>query len=131
MATIAGAVFWAVLWVGGTMAAGAVWPTHIASDRSVSDAGALALYIAYSVVLSVGAGYVAARVGGGANGARAVAILAGVQLLLGIGVEVSSWSLTPVWYHLVFLALLVPATLYGGRLRAGSAVEVGTRYAAG
>jgi hypothetical protein len=33
---------------------------------------------------------------------------------------VSAWQLTPVWYHLVFLALLVPAVLYGGRLRAGS-----------
>ena len=39
-----------------------------------------------------------------------MAVLAGVQLLLGIMFEAVSWSLTPVWYHLVFLALVVPAT---------------------
>jgi hypothetical protein len=43
--------------------------------------------------------------------------LAVLQLLLGIGIEASAWSMTPVWYHVVFLALLVPATVYGGRLR--------------
>lgn len=42
--------------------------------------------------------------------------LAGVQLALGIGIEASAWSLTPVWYHVVFLGLLVPATVYGATL---------------
>jgi hypothetical protein len=46
-----------------------------------------------------------------------------VLLLMGIGFEVSAWQLTPVWYHLVFLVLLVPAVLYGGRLREGSVRE--------
>ncbi|HUF51451.1 MAG TPA: hypothetical protein VMN60_11485 [Longimicrobiales bacterium] len=97
----------------------------------MSETAALLWYIAFSVVLSVAAGYVAAAAAGMGNAARAAGILAALQLVLGIGVEVSSWGLTPVWYHVVFLALLVPATVYGGRLRTGSAVEVRTRYAAG
>jgi hypothetical protein len=44
-------------------------------------------------------------------------VLAVLQLILGIIAETSAWGLTPVWYHLVFLALVVPATVYGGRLR--------------
>lgn len=40
-----------------------------------------------------------------------------LQLTLGIVFEVSYWHLMPVWYHLVFLALVGPATLYGGVLR--------------
>ena len=48
---------------------------------------------------------------------RAVWILAFVQLAIGIAVEASYWELMPVWYHLLFLALLIPATVYGGRLK--------------
>jgi hypothetical protein len=48
----------------------------------------------------------------------AVWALAVLQLVLGIGFEASAWSLTPVWYHVVFLLLIMPATVYGGRLRA-------------
>jgi hypothetical protein len=68
------------------------------------------------VLLSILAGYVTATVAS-RDPMRAVWALAVVQLALGIGIEVSAWNLTPVWYHLVFLALLVPATVYGGRLR--------------
>jgi hypothetical protein len=116
LAVITGAIVWAALWVSGTMLLAAAWPAHVAADRSVSDPAALLVYIAYSVVLSVLAGYVCARVAGASNRARAVAILAGLQLLLGIMIEASAWSLTPAWYHIIFLLLLVPATLYGGRL---------------
>jgi hypothetical protein len=129
LAVIAGALVWAALWVTGTMLLAAIWPAHVGADRSVSDPGALVLYIAYSVVLSVLAGYVAAAVARPAGAARAVAILAGLQLILGIGIEASAWSLTPVWYHVVFLALLVPATLYGGRLRGAKSPVAGRQLA--
>jgi hypothetical protein len=33
--------------------------------------------------------------------------------------------MTPVWYHVVFLALLVPATVLGGRLFAHRAAHAG------
>lgn len=116
-AVVAGAVLWAVLWVGGTAVAASMFPDALTAP--VRHTGALLGYIAYSVALSVLAGYLTARVAGGVGrggGMRAVWWLAAVQLVLGIGFEVSAWSLTPVWYHLVFLALLVPAIVYGGRL---------------
>ena len=116
LGVVAGAVVWAALWVGGSQAAQAAWPGVIDPTQRLEHTGALLGYIAYSVVLSVLAGYVAAAVAR-ASAMRAVWILAFLQLAIGIFTEVSYWDLMPVWYHLVFLALIVPATVYGGRLR--------------
>ena len=117
LAVVAGAVVWAVLWVGGTQAAGAAFPSVLPAGQPVSDAGVLLGLIAYSVALSMLAGYVTASIAS-TRPMPAVWALAVLQLVLGIGFEVSAWNLTPVWYHVVFLLLIVPATVYGGRLRA-------------
>ena len=117
LAVIAGAVVWAVLWVGGTMAAGAAFPSVLPAGQPVTDSAALLGLIVYSVALSMLAGYVTAAIAS-TRPMPAVRALAVLQLVLGIGFEVSAWSLTPVWYHVVFLLLIVPATVYGGRLRA-------------
>ena len=114
----AGAVLWAVLWVGGTAAAAGAFPEALPAGAAVTAAAPLAGLILYSVILSVAAGYTAAAVG---RGMRPVRWLAGLQLVLGIAIEAAAWSLTPVWYHLVFLLLLVPMTLWGGRLRTSQA----------
>jgi hypothetical protein len=120
MAVVAGVVLWSVLWVGGAQVAAMVYPAVLAPGQPVTHVGALLGYIAFSVVLSVLAGYTTAALATG-NRMRQVGIVAGVLLVMGIGFEVSAWQLTPVWYHLVFLVLLVPAVLFGGRLRVGSA----------
>jgi hypothetical protein len=116
LAVLAGAAVWAVLWVGGTQAAQAAFPEILRVGQPLTHSGALVGYIAYSVLLSLLAGYVTAAVAH-KNPMPAVWGLATLQLALGIGFEVSAWSLTPLWYHLVFLALIVPATVYGGLLR--------------
>lgn len=114
LAVAAGAVLWAVLWVGGSALVAPL--TGVEAGQPVTETPVLLGYVGYSVLLSMLAGYVAAAVAG-ADPLRPVRWLAGVQLLLGVIFEVSAWSLTPVWYHLVFLALLIPAVLLGGRLR--------------
>ena len=76
--------------------------------------------IAYSAVLSVLAGWVTAAVKGAPDAMVAVKGLAAVNLLIGIAVEVMYWSLMPAWYHIVFLALVVPMTMVGGRMKAGA-----------
>lgn len=114
LGTIAGAVLWALLWVGGTGAAAAAFPGVLPSGAPLTAPGPLVALILYSGVLSIAAGYTAAAVG---RSMRAVNWLAGLQLALGIMIETSGWELTPVWYHVVFLLLLVPLTLLGGHLR--------------
>jgi hypothetical protein len=113
-AVAAGAVVWALLWVGGAAIAGALWPDIILPAQRLDHAGALAGYLLYSVIVSVAAGYLTARIAQGTS--PAVGMLAGIQLLLGLAIELSAWDKTPAWYHIVFLALLVPAILFGGNL---------------
>lgn len=116
IAVLAGAAIWAVLWIGGTQAAAAVFPTHLAAAQPVTHTGVLIGLIIYSIPLSVLAGYVTAAVAVG-DRMRAVWILAVLQFTLGVFIETSSWNLTPAWYHLAFLALIIPVTVYGGALR--------------
>lgn len=115
-AVLAGAIAWAILWLGGTAAAQAAFPTIIQPDQPLTHMGALLSYILYSVGLSILAGFTTAAAAG-RSPMPAVWILCALQLTLGVIAEVSYWSLLPVWYHLVFLALIVPATAYGGQLQ--------------
>ena len=52
------------------------------------------------------------------------------MLAVGIGVQAGSWNLMPVWYHLTFLALLVPGALIGAKLRRGRGARTATAPAA-
>lgn len=115
VAVLAGAALWAVLWIAGTRGAQAALPATVVPDEPLAHVGVLVAFIAYSAVLSAMAGYLTAAAAG-ARPMPAVWVLAGLQLTLGIVAEASYWSLMPVWYHLVFLALLVPATVWGGVL---------------
>lgn len=121
LGVLAGAALWAVLWVGGTGAARAAMPELLDPALPLEHTGALLGFIAYSVVLSLAAGYVAASVAL-SDAMQSVWILAILQLVIGILVEISYWDLMPVWYHLAFLALIVPATVAGGRVKVGRSV---------
>ena len=119
LGVIAGVTLWSLLWIAGTAAAQAAFPDVLDPTRRLDHVGALLGYIAYSVVLSILSGYAAAAAASGARAMRTASIVAVILLGLGIFFEVSYWEMLPVWYHLVFLALLVPATVYGGKLKAG------------
>lgn len=120
-AVIAGAAVWAVLWIGMNTVLPSVLPEIYVPGQRLEHVPVLLGLIGYSVVLSMLAGYVTAAVRGGPDPMAAVKALAALQLTLGIIAEVTNWDLLPAWYHIVFLALVVPATLYGGQLKAKSA----------
>lgn len=118
LGVIAGIVLWSLLWLGGNAVAVAAMPDLIASGERVDHLGVLLGYLGWSMILSVLAGYVTAALADTAA-MRAVWILAFVLLAMGIFFETSSWDLTPTWYHVVFLALLIPMTVLGGRTKVG------------
>jgi hypothetical protein len=118
-AVVAGVVLWGVLWNGGNAVLGSSGVVTV--GEPITGAGVLLGLIGYSAVLSVVAGWVAAAIRGGPDAMVAVKGLAAVNLVIGIAVEVMYWSLMPAWYHVIFLVLVVPMTLVGGRMRAGSA----------
>ena len=124
LAVIAGAAVWAVLWNAGTLGAQAALPDILPAGQRITHVGALVGLIAYSGVLSMLAGYTTVAVAG-QYPQPALKILAVLQMLLGLIFEIAFWSMTPVWYHIVFLALVIPATLYGGSLRSASRASPG------
>lgn len=112
-AVVVGAMVWAALWIGGNRVTQLAFPGIADPTQPLRHLGLLVGYIGYSVILSILAGWVTGVVRG-RDPMTAVWVLAVLQLGLGIVAEVANWALLPVWYHLVFLALLVPSTLWGG-----------------
>jgi hypothetical protein len=117
LAVIIGFVVWSALWITAGRTIVSVMPDHFdATTRATDSAPVLMLLIFVSVVVSLVAGWTAAHLAR-RRAARAARILAGLLLLVGVVVELGGWGMTPAWYHVVFLVLLVPATLAGARLR--------------
>lgn len=105
-----------MLWLSGNQGLVAAFPAIVIPEEPLTHLGILLTLMVFSVALSVLAGYVTAAIAGN-NPMRAVWVLAILQLVLGIIAQASYWSLMPVWYHILFLALIIPATKYGGKLR--------------
>jgi MFS family permease len=115
-AVLAGAVVWSFFYQLTFPVVTMIDPDIWEGAERVDHAPWLATVIALSVVYSVAAGYVTGLVGKKDEPKHALR-LGVLQFALGITFEVMFWSFTPVWYHLVFLALLIPGNVYGGMLR--------------
>jgi hypothetical protein len=116
-AIVAGYAAWSVLWLAGNALLFGKAAEHLEQGEPYTATGPLLAVLVLSVVCSIVAGVLAARIGGAK--AKAAVLITGIALLVtGIGVQTGSWSLLPLWYHLVFLALLLPVVWIGGRLGA-------------
>jgi len=115
LAVIAGYLVWTALWLGGNAAFFGAAAKVVEAGVPYTAAGPLAGLLALSVVCSIAAGLTAAAIA--KQRARAVVlVMAALLLLTGILVQIGVWPFMPVWYHLTFLALIVPASILGGRL---------------
>lgn len=111
----AGYLAWTVVFLGGSAILRSVMASVHDADGYTENPMALLLYLA----LSFAASFLAGLTTGRATGAtRAVVILAILLLATGIPVQLGAWDRIPVWYNLIFLAMLVPMTLVGGQSRA-------------
>lgn len=113
LAVVAGFAAWSVLWLGGNPQVLKLFPGALQKDGSLHHTGALLTLLVFAAAVSAVAGYVVTLVSGGAN---LPLILGIILLLVGIMVQRQYWKLMPLWYHLLFLGLLVPATLFGASL---------------
>lgn len=114
---LAGFVLWTVLWLGSNAGVAAALPDAYADDGSTSSTGILLLLLVLSAVFSVVSGWLAVRITKGSS-TQPATILGVLLLLVGIAVQAGYWNVMPIWYHLIFLALLFPAAVFGGRLAA-------------
>lgn len=120
LAVIAGFIAWSILWVGSNAAVTAVFPQHFAADGTTQHNGILALILLDSILFSLFAGWLTAKIAHGKTFAHTLAL--GLALLaVGIPVQIGYWDLMPLWYHLIFLTLLLPMAILGGKIQAGRA----------
>lgn len=128
LGVIAGFVAWSVLWIGSdqvlTMASPGWYGVHqlatelaLANQESFrADNMIMAIRLVISIVATLMSGFLAAFIAG--ENRRAPFALGILLLIVGIGFQVGLlWKVMPIWFHLIFLALLVPVSLIGGRLK--------------
>ncbi|MEM1206243.1 MAG: hypothetical protein AAGN66_23630 [Acidobacteriota bacterium] len=112
---LAGMAVWAVLWVATNSIISVVSPESFAEDGSTDSIAILGLILVLSVVYSVLAGWLTARLARRRELLHA-GILGAIQLAIGIAVQAQFWDVMPLWYHLSFLGFQLPAYLAGAKL---------------
>jgi hypothetical protein len=129
---IAGFFAWSIVWVGAEKILSVIWPAfgaHQAAFQAAIETGAngsgftadstiLFIHIVLASVVSAIAGFLAAMIAG--ENKRAPLILGFLLLAVGLVKLAMSWPYVPVWYHVIFTAILLPMTIMGGRLKTRS-----------
>jgi len=127
LGVIAGFFAWMIVWIGSEKILSAIWPQGFgvhqrAFEEAVKNGGQftanrtllLTHIVLASTIVSVMAGFLAALIAGG--NPRAPLVLGILLLALGLLKAVMSWQYVPIWYHVIFTALLIPMAIMGGKL---------------
>ena len=126
LGVIAGFFAWMIVWVGSEKILSAIWPEGFgahqrAFEAAVANGGQfkadtkmLLIHIVLGSIVSVMSGFLAALIAGGNT--RAPLVLGFLLLALGLLKAVMSWPYVPIWYHVIFTALLIPMAIMGGKL---------------
>lgn len=127
LAVVAGFIVWSIVWVGSdqvliNLSRGWYGAHQFAMEKALyngesftADTTIMLIRVVISIVASIMAGFIASFIAVGNS--RATLALGIVLLIVGIAVQAMLWSVQPIWFHVVFLILLVPMTILGGRLR--------------
>ena len=127
LGVIGGFFAWMTVWVGSERILSAIFPNgygvHQAAFQAAVENGAsgftvdttlLLSHLVQGLIVSLMAGAVAALIAG--ENKRAPLILGLLLAAFGLLIVVLSWPYVPVWYHVVFTAMLLPLAIVGGRL---------------
>ena len=127
LGVVAGFFAWAIVWFGSEKILLAIWPEwfgahQVAFQAAIehggqftADSTILLIHIVLGSVVSVMSGFLAALIAG--ENKRAPLVLGFLLLAVGLLKVVMSWPYVPVWYHIIFTAILVPMTMVGGKLK--------------
>ena len=127
LGVIAGFFAWAIVWVGSEKILSAIWPEgfgahQLAFEAAVDHGGQftadttfLLIHIVLGSIVSVISGYLAALIAG--ENKSAPLILGFLLMAFGLLKAVLSWAYVPIWYHVIFTAILLPMTIMGGKLK--------------
>ena len=125
LGVIAGFFTWIATWLLSETILSAVWPefgTHQAEFQAAVEFGnpfaAKTTILLVHIVLALFVSLVSGLVAG--ENKRAPLFLGFLLLAMGSLKAAMSWPLVPVWYHVTFMALLLPMSIMSGRLKAPS-----------
>jgi len=125
LGVIAGFIAWLIVWVGVEKILSAIWPAFGVHQRAfeeaiknggqfTADTSALLTHIVLGSIVSVMAGSLAALIAG--ENTRAPIAVGCLLLAMGVLKAVMSWPYVPIWYHVIFTAILLPLAILGGKL---------------
>jgi hypothetical protein len=124
---VAGFIAWAILWVSSEKILKVISPDWFGAHQRafqaaiedgspfMPDSTILLIHVVLATIVSLTSGYFAAVMAG--ENKRAPLILGFLLLAAGLLKAVMSWPLVPLWYHIIFTALLLPLTILGGKLK--------------
>ena len=126
LGVIAGFFAWMLAWFGGEKIISAVWPAfgaHQVAFQAVIENGGqftanstfLCVHIALAAIVSALSGFLAALIA--RENRRAPLILGVLLVAMGLLKASISWPYVPIWYHVLFTAILLPMTILGGKLK--------------
>ena len=126
LGVIVGFLAWMIAWFGGEKIISAAWPAfgvHQAAFQAAienggqftADSAALLTHIVLGSIVSLISGFLAALVAG--ENKRAPLILGFLLLAMGLLKAGMSWPYVPIWYHVIFTAILLPMAIVGGKLK--------------
>ena len=126
LGVIAGFLVWSAFWIGSDAILSVIspdWGKTSAEFQSALESKTpytlsstvLILLLVKSFITSIISGFVAAFIA--KENTKSTLGLGILLLLFGIFVQAASWSYMPLWYHIPFLALLIPMTILGGKFR--------------
>ena len=126
LGVIAGFFAWAIVWFASEKILSAIWPEFGTHQRAfeaaitnggqfTADTRMLLTHIVLGSIVSVMSGFLAARIAG--ENLRAPLVLGFLLVAFGLLKVVMSWPYVPIWYHVIFTAILFPMTITGGKLK--------------
>lgn len=127
LAVIVGFILWSFLWTGSDAIFSAIstdWgktsSEFQAAVRNTTpytlSATILLVLLIKSFIISIISGFFTALIA--RENLKSTCILGVLLLLFGIFIQSVYWNYMPLWYHVLFLLLLIPMTILGGKLKA-------------
>jgi hypothetical protein len=105
------------------------WGAHqIAFEKAVFNKEAftvatdiLVWNVIRGIIVSIITGFITAMIAG--ENSASTMVLGVLLLLFGLYIVFVTWTMIPVWYHVVFSLMLIPMTILGGRLKSFAAAS--------
>lgn len=127
LGVIVGFIAWSIVWVGSEQILSWFWPAWYGAHQAAfematynnsaftPDTRILVMNIIRGSLVSIMSGFLAAMIAG--ERGRSTMSLGILLLAFGVLVAALTWAIIPLWYHIIFTAMLIPMTILGGKLK--------------